>query len=174
MGKLIGFAGHQGSGKDTCSDILVERHGFVKFAFADALKKACQTLFALSNDQLWGNSKNTVDERYGLSPRQMMQKLGTDFVRQMIRESFWIDKFAAWYKDTDGNVVVSDVRFQDEVDIIRELGGKVFLIKRMSVQKSDFHCSENSELLDVDGVINNNGSLNSLSRELEKEFLEQS
>ena len=173
MRELIGFAGHQGSGKDSCADILVEGRNFVKFAFADAVKTSCKALFDLSDDQLWGDSKNTIDERYGQSPRQLMQKLGTDFVRQMVRQSFWIDKFAAWYEKTTENVVISDVRFQDEVDIIRKLGGKVYLVQRPSHPKQDFHSSEKSELLDVDNVIANDGSLVDLSMKVEKDFLRE-
>ena len=171
MKNLIGFAGRQGSGKDTCSDILVERHGYIKFAFADAVKLSCKNLFDLSDNQLWGTAKDIIDDRYGQSPRQLMQKLGTDFVRHMVRESFWIDKFAEWYADTDRDVVVSDVRFQDEVDMIRKLGGRVFMVLRLSNQKLDSHCSEQSELLNVDGLINNNGSLDDLPAKLDEEIL---
>ena len=171
MRRLIGFAGYQGSGKDSCANILVEHHDFVKFAFADAVKASCKSLFDLSDDQLWGDSKNTIDGRYGQSPRQLMQKLGTDFVRQMVRQSFWIDKFADWYETMEKDVVVSDVRFQDEVDVIRRLGGKVYLVQRPANPKQDFHCSEKSELLDVDDFIANDGSLMDLSMKIEKDFL---
>ena len=37
---IIGVVGFIGSGKGTVADILVEKHGFVKLSFADAVKDA--------------------------------------------------------------------------------------------------------------------------------------
>ena len=173
MPKLIGFAGLQGSGKDSCGDVLANK-GYVKCAFASPVKLFSKQLFDLSDDQLWGDSKNVVDDRYGLSPRQLMQKFGTDFVRDMICKSFWVDKFAEWYKDNQYDVVVCDVRFPDEAEIIQDLGGKVFMVKRPTMKRRDMHVSENIESLTVDGLIVNDGTLMDLTTKvetLEQEFL---
>ena len=173
MPRLIGFAGYQGSGKDSCADVLVSK-GFIKSAFANPVKIFCKQLFELSDEQLWGNSKNVVDERYGQAPRQLLQKFGTDFVRDMVCESFWVDKFARWYLDNEFDVVVSDVRFQDEVRIIRKIGGRVFLVRRPAIERRDMHVSENSDELLVDGVISNDGNLDDLTTKvelIEQEFL---
>ncbi len=173
MAKLIGFAGYQGSGKDSCSDVLVGKD-YIKYAFAAPVKMFCKELFDLSEDQLWGDSKNVVDERYGQSPRRLMQKFGTDFVRNMICKSFWVDKFAEWYLANKFDVVVSDVRFQDEVTTIQRLGGKVYLVKRPALERNDTHISERSDELIVDGIIVNDGTLEDLQAKvkcMEQEFL---
>ncbi len=166
MSRLVGFAGYQGSGKDTCADALTS-NGFVKYAFADPVKRFCKIIFDLTDEQLWGGTKNVVDDRFGRTPRELLQMFGTDFVRNMVCESFWIDKFARWYLERDCDVVVSDVRFQDEVAIIQQLGGKVFRIDRPNVLKKDTHVSERSDDLVVDGVITNDGTLTDLTAKVE-------
>jgi hypothetical protein len=63
---IIGLAGRAGSGKDTVANILVRDHGFIKIAFADALKRVCRDVFAFTEEQLWGPSeaRNAPDFRY--------------------------------------------------------------------------------------------------------------
>lgn len=63
---LLGLAGPAGSGKDTIADHLVSKHGFVKMANADLLKRVARDVFAFSDDQLWGPSerRNAPDKRY--------------------------------------------------------------------------------------------------------------
>lgn len=128
---LIGIAGQKGVGKDTVADFLVAHYGFHKHAFADPIKEAVVTLFQLDPMQMLGDNKEKIDPRHNLSPRQMMQIVGTDMFRNMVSQDFWTNHFKRWYLERESdNIVVSDVRFQNEVDTIRALGGRVIRIKR--------------------------------------------
>jgi len=173
---IIGLIGKKSSGKDTLADYLVQRHGFVKYAFSEPIKKACKTIFLLTDEQLHSvGKKEEVDPRWELSPRQMLQFLGTDVIRKQIDEGFWIRHFRYWYEENKGkNIVVSDCRFQNEVDVILEVGGSVVKLKRDTDRTSDLHISETG----VDGlsghtfVINNNGTKEDLYRNfMENMFL---
>jgi hypothetical protein len=64
----------------------------------------------------------------------------------------------------DYNVVIPDVRFQNEVDAVRMLGGKIIRINRESVRpKVISHPSENIDILTgVDIVVDNNGTIEDL------------
>lgn len=159
MGRLIGFAGRKGSGKDTCAAVLVKEQHYERFAFADCMKTICKDLFDLTDDQLHGDSKDTADERFGHSPRQLLQMFGADFIRDMVSKDFWIQKFSRFMSrrlDDDPPVVVSDVRYQNEVDAIRQWGGKVYLIRRDSAGSTDTHGSEDVERLQgITAVIHN-------------------
>lgn len=166
MGRLIGFAGRKGSGKDTCAAVFVEHLGYERFAFADCMKNICKTLFDLTDDQLHGDSKDTTDKRYGHSPRQLLQMFGADFIRDMVSKEFWVEKFRRFMGerlDDDPPVVVSDVRYQNEVDAVRLCGGKVYMIHRASQSPTDAHGSEDVEALQgIAATINNDGSLHEL------------
>ena len=186
---LVGFCGRAGSGKDACADHLCNERGFIKYAFAEPLKKGCQILFGLRDDQIYGDSKEIVDSRYGKSPRQILQYIGTDVIRANYGEDFWIKHFKNFFEQQmqvspigDRNIVVSDIRFQNEVDTINTLGGVVYFIDRKrsdpqnisssprpggfsSYTRTPFsgHVSEAAEsLTGYDSVIHNHQSLGSL------------
>lgn len=157
---LIGVSGRKGSGKSTLASYLVERYGYKERAFADPIKQAVLLLFQLDPRQLDGVAKEVVDHRYSLSPRRMMQLVGTDMFRDMVSKTFWVDYFKTWYSaQTTQDIVVPDVRFQNEVDVIRDLGGIVVRLVRETTS-SDDHVSETEvdRLTGIDIEIQNDTS----------------
>lgn len=140
---LIGLVGRKHSGKDTFADYLVNHYGFTKQAFAGPVKEICRVMFLLTPEQLEDpQQKETVDKRWGLSPRQMMQKVGTDMVRQVWDENFWLKNMDL--RLCDGDVVISDVRFPNEAQYIRDRGGVLVRIV-CSKETTDTHTSETSQ-----------------------------
>lgn len=140
---LIGLIGRKQSGKDTFADYLVSHYGFEKHAFAGPVKEVCRVMFQLTMEQLEDpQQKEKVDERWGLSPRQMMQKVGTDMVRHMWGEDFWLKNMDL--RLCGGDVVISDVRFPNEAQYIRDRGGVLVRIVR-SGGVLDTHISETSQ-----------------------------
>ena len=156
---LVAFAGLSGSGKDAAADCLL---GHTKVAIATPLKSACQLLFQLADDQVHGAQREIVDDRYGKTPRELMQMLGTDFVRDQVSESFWVDRLMARIEKAGPKVVVSDVRFQNEVDAIQKQGGRVFCIVRGHATACQHLSEQPHKLAGLDGVICNNGTLDQL------------
>lgn len=65
---IIGICGLSRSGKDTSADTLVDKHHFVRVAFADPMKRFCMEIFGFTEDQLWGDKKNEPDTRYRRGP----------------------------------------------------------------------------------------------------------
>lgn len=152
---LIGFIGPKGSGKDTCADYVCNRYMFKKVSYADCLKRACKELFIMSDEQLYGTQeqKETPDLRwFGATPRTILQYVGTDLLRNQLEKimpglgkDIFINNFRLWYKNQDEKmkVVIADVRFQNEADTIKELGGILMKIERPNLGKSsDTHESE--------------------------------
>ena len=169
---LVGIVGHKGSGKDTLADYLVLQYGFTKRAFADPIKEACTILFQLAPEQLTDRHlKEAIDPRHGLSPRQMMQIVGTDMFRFMVDKRFWINHFLIWYGNIKNshNVVVPDVRFQNELDTIKQLGGFVIRLVRPGLAKVDAHVSEAGidDLIGIDATIVNDASVMELYKRYE-------
>ena len=95
---LIVVIGKKGSGKDTFSDYIIEKHGFIKYSFADPLKKGLQHFFNLTDEQLYDPKiKEMVDPRWGVSPRQLFQVIGTDVFQYSLK------KFLPNINSTDNN-----------------------------------------------------------------------
>lgn len=121
----IGITGKARSGKDTVAKRLVEHHGFIRNAFADPLKRAGQQMFMLTEEQTWSDEfKEKVIEYWGLSPRQMFQKIGTEGGRQVFGDDLWLRRLDIHFKAYSpvSNYVVSDVRFENEAEFLRERG----------------------------------------------------
>lgn len=180
-GLLIGICGEKRSGKDTMADYLCNNYAFVKYALADPMKKGVQEMFGFTDKQLWGEDehKESIDERYGVSPRKVMQKFASELFqfdiykllpeieKKIERRLFWVYRFRAWYKKEMEskiklNVVVSDVRFPHEADPIKEMNGIIIKVvrnnKNNNLQK-DNHMSE-TEMIEIkeDYLIVNNGT----------------
>jgi hypothetical protein len=136
--KIIGLTGYKGSGKDTAANFMWFL-GYKRFAFADNLKKICEIAFGLSHAQLHGNAKEIIDTRYNLTPRQIMQIVGTDLFKNRFPH-IWINAFKNTY--IPGKCyVITDVRFEDEAQCIKECGGKIICINR-GLKRNDTHISE--------------------------------
>lgn len=134
--QIIGIIGHHNSGKDTLANSLIER-GFNRRAFADPLKLFIHELFNIPREILWGPSQNKTGE-----VRQMLQELGTDYARKF-RPNIWVDKTKeaidiARRQDACG-VVVPDVRFVNEAEMLHEQGAILIQIVRP-------HCTDHETI----------------------------
>lgn len=141
---LIGVIGRKNAGKDTLADLLVARRGFKKHALASPLKEACRVLFLLDELQLNDpGQKEMVDDRWGLSPRVMFQKIGTDFARETFGHDFWVRHLEYWVeRETPLRLVVPDVRFPNEAAWIRAHGGLLVRVHSTDPISDDAHISE--------------------------------
>jgi len=125
--KLIGFTGPKGVGKTTAATLLKDHFmpDLEIIAFASPMKKCLQQLFRFSDDQLYTlEGKEAVDPRYEVSPREVMQKFGTEFVRNTVPD-LWIILMENRIKELGEAAIIDDVRFDNEAQLIRALGGRV-------------------------------------------------
>ena len=141
---VVGIAGPAGSGKDTVADYIVERTGtFMKASFATRLKEMLTVGLGLTEEQLHGDLKEVVDERYGKTPRYIMQTLGAEWGRHLIADNIWP---TALFSELDNrlvdNVVIADVRFANEAEMIRERGGFIVHLEGRSLGLGSTHASE--------------------------------
>jgi len=181
---LIGFSGRKRSGKDTGGDYLIEKYGYIQYSFAGPLKRACQEIFMFTDEQTEGHDKEKYDDRWNITARKVFQIFGTEMFREKlgdffpemehIKENFWIYRFEMWYKnlkETNPNakVVVTDIRFPNEAEIVKKLGGRVIKVNRNTGMLVDGHSSEkNIDLIKGDITIENNGTLEEYYQKVEK------
>lgn len=166
MKLLVGLVGRKRSGKDTLAGFIRETDpGVTIMSFADPLKQACKHAYHLTDDQL-EETKDVVDPRWGMSPRDMMKSIGTKYFR-VEDPGHWIKNLGIRMSGID-SVVVSDVRFHNEALFIRENGGVLVHVSRKIEGNDDDHVSEcTSDEIDCGYYISNNGSLEDLRVQLD-------
>lgn len=163
---LIGLLGRKRCGKDTVASFLNQEYGFQRLAFADPMKAIIRAIDPYVNE--FGARLSDIDlEEDALKKaypeyRRLLQRLGTEAVRENISQTFWIDLLLRKAADYD-NVVVSDVRFPDEAQAIRNAKGQIWKIERPGTFFEDSHASEAQvDLISYDRLIINDGTLSDL------------
>lgn len=132
---LLGIHGKARTGKDTIAAHLVNHHGYIRNGLADPLKRAAQQMFMLTDAQRDSDElKEIVIPYWGMSPRQMFQKLGTEGGRNVFGDEIWLKRWTYHYDTYKAhtNYVVSDVRFNNEAEYVRSLGGIIIHVTRAS------------------------------------------
>ena len=173
-----------GSGKDTVSKRLEQKHGFRRDSFAKSLKDAVSAMFNWDREMLEGNGDDSrqwreqPDEfwskKFGktVTPRWVLQHFGTEVMRQHMHDAIWIDSCLSRY---DGKpTVISDTRFQNELKTIKENKGQIILVKRgelptrEQMQEKGAHKSEWDWMgWNFDHVIDNDGSKEDLYKKVD-------
>ena len=137
--RVIGISGKARSGKDTLADYLISQKEYsgytedtgvitkrlyTKYSFADPLKEAVSLLFNIPLNNLYEGDREIVLPEWGLSIRQILQRFGTECMRNNYGQDFWIKK-AQLKIDTmvdNRKVIIPDIRFDNEADFCRENG----------------------------------------------------
>ena len=149
---LVGITGRAGSGKSTAAQVLIDA-GWVRIKFADPLKDMLRAI-GLDDRHIEGHLKEVpCDLLVGQTPRWAMQTLGTAWGRQCIAQDFWVRlarRRIALAMAAGLNVVVDDVRFENEAQVIRELGGMVLGLSRGD--GAGLHVSEAGVVPDIEHV----------------------
>jgi hypothetical protein len=140
---IVGFVGFIGSGKDTAADYLVNFHEFRRDSFANTLKDAVSAIFGWDRVLLEGRTKEARDWREqvdtwwaarlgmpNLTPRWVLQNWGTEVCRNGFHDDIWIASLENKMRKTGDNIVISDVRFPNEIKAIHNAGGIVVRVKR--------------------------------------------
>ena len=158
MKQWIGLTGKGGVGKDTVADILVEQ-GFTKVSFAGPIKEALAILGIV--EPASREAKELPLEGCGYSYRLAAQSLGTEWARSLDKD-FWI-KLAKSKAEGLEKVVFSDVRFDNEAEMIRLSGSIWHVIGRGStvLGSSKYHASEAGVLFypNSDQLVENSAGL---------------
>ena len=149
---VVGIAGKKRHGKDAVAEMLTKRAGAdgiiaIRRAFADSLKEECAMMMATTLGMgmlptpmidnyyriLAEMNDGDTKEKY----RLLLQWWGTEFKRQMVKDSYWIDQFEEWIAHQHAPIVlVPDVRF-------KRLGGIVIHVFRLGLTDfGDIHTSE--------------------------------
>lgn len=172
---IIGLSGYARSGKDTIAEYLKIKYRFGQYSFADPMRKAMSILDPMVDPYL---TYNKAIETYGYTEakqmypevRRLLQVFGTEVGREMFGENFWVD--ICLNNIHSFHAVISDVRFPNEADSIKERGGVIWRINRPDLQPVTRHSSETSmDNYGFDAVIDNDKSIGDLCKLVDLEIV---
>ena len=200
---IIGICGFIGSGKDTIADYLVNLHQYRRESFANSLKDAVALVFGWDRTMLEGRTKEArewreqVDPWWAerldmptLTPRWILQYWGTEVCRKGFHDDIWIASLENKLRLSKDSVVISDCRFPNEIQSIRNAGGKIIMVQRgelpdwyftainanlgsnvaineLKMQK--IHASETAWVgTKFDAIIDNNGTIDDLYKQVQQ------
>jgi hypothetical protein len=197
MRKIFAICGFAGSGKDTLADFLVENRGYTKLSFASLLKDVVSVLFSWDREMLEGKTeasrewRETVDTWWetklqikGLTPRMILQTIGTDVLRNHFNEDIWVIAIERKILQSKYNkIVITDCRFPNEYIMLKELGSKFVCVCRNELpdwgidflnrgtKPKNIHESEYLWLnFDFDYIIENVGTVENFKKDILSTF----
>jgi hypothetical protein len=146
---IIGLCGYPGVGKDEIAKTL-QFHGFARVAFADPMREAllaidplvdtdplCMPLSELVSAWGWDMVKRTCP-----GVRLYLQRIGTEAGRNIHGEDCWVKIACRRIDAIKAPVVVTDVRFANEVEALRARGAAIWHVTRPGVGRVNNHSSE--------------------------------
>lgn len=179
---LVSFSSFKRGGKDTAANYLVNNFGFIKVSFANPLKEHIYILnplveceqHDLNPDYSYNCRLQDIIDRVGwdsakeLYPevRRLLQIYGTQIGRDKFGENIWIDLAFRKIQSLE-NAVISDSRFPNEIEAVKDFGGYLIKIKRSGLISTDTHASE-QDLPDslFDFIVENNGTILELEQKI--------
>lgn len=164
---IIGLTGLKGSGKTSISNYLNRLYRYEQISFGGKIKETVMDLFDLKYNQVYGTpeEKEAIDPNWGVSPRFIMQRFGTEVARS-IHPDIWVrtsmNKIRATWDNINPNqnFVFDDVRFLNEAEAIIAEGGVIIRVSRpFGPNFEDNHPSESPLPLEVTdySIINDSG-----------------
>ena len=192
---VIGVTGKKRHGKDTIADYLTSKRGYVRVALADELKRMVldlDPLVTVPDSHTVGTDLHASEcyrlsvlvERFGMEAtknipevRRLLQVMGTEVIRYRDPD-FWIRTLHKRLTDleaetgTAGLWVVPDIRYDNEAEWIKSLGGSVVQVVRPGVGDGDAHASEAGISTEfIDETVMNDGGVDDLFRRLDRLWL---
>jgi hypothetical protein len=151
---LLGVLAKAGHGKTTVANHLVASRGAAVRPLAAPLKRAVQNVFAFSDAQLWGSQadKEADDPRYGFSARWLLQRLGTEGLRQEFGEDVHLRALLLQLRREEEArppgaptrlYVVDDVRFPNDAAFVHA-GGAGYRGAVLKIVSTDAPASRNA------------------------------
>jgi hypothetical protein len=184
---IIGLAGYAGAGKDTVGNILIEKHGYRRIAFADKVRGLAYDINPIIDGKQ--RLQNIVEEigwdeaKQHPEVRRVLQDTGLAG-RNFLGEDIWIWEALGETIFNEGamgnpmeekeqgsikeNIVITDVRFENEARFIKDFGGVVWQIVREGVSPVNDHISETDLIgFNFDKTLTNNGDLENLEAQID-------
>ena len=148
--RIIGIIGRKMHGKDTIADIIVSKYDYQKISFATPLKEGGRQIFGLTEEQLYGDKKDVIDDFWKVTPRTLLQFVGTDLFRNQLSDvipyigsDIWVQRLEKTLIDNpEQKYVIPDIRFINEIKMLKKHNAIIIKVHRPDLLNRDEHISE--------------------------------
>ena len=177
---LICIVGNIGSGKSTAGNILKE-YGYEEITFAQPVKEI-GLILGFEHKELYGlqEDKLKINEFWGVSGREFMQKFATNVMRNELHKyinmnmdgkTIWVrlcEKKIIQMLKENKKILVSDGRFPDEINMIKQYNGTIIKLERNNSHDLNHESESYISNISYDIIIDNNGTIDDLENEIKK------
>lgn len=182
MYNVIAITGFKRAGKDIVSEYISKKYGYTHVKVASKLKSIIKLAFDLNDEDVESFKKDLVNDRLGVSPRRLMDFIGTQVFQHELNEimphigrKYWIQDLLHKHSQPNQSIVISDLRFHHELEELKKKDSCLIL----RVQRDA--CIESKELvseqeisdLKVDYELDNNGSIEELYSQIDSILTER-
>tara|TARA_B100000424_G_C22829334_1_gene443129 strand:- start:211 stop:798 length:588 start_codon:yes stop_codon:yes gene_type:complete len=185
--KIIAVCGYKRSGKDTIAKYLNKKYNYKHLKITYKLKECLKLLFDLRDHELETDKKEKINKKWNVTPRKLMQFIGTEIFQYKIQEilpdidkKFWIKTFLTdslvnnLRNKKDFHIVISDIRFIHEYEELKKLNIPISVIKVtndniMIDSNEELHISEREFIkIPYDKEILNNSSFDDMYKKIDE------
>jgi dephospho-CoA kinase len=185
--KIIAVCGYKRSGKDTIAKYLNKKYNYKHLKITYKLKECLKLLFDLRDHELETDKKEKINKKWNVTPRKLMQFIGTEIFQYKIQEilpdidkKFWIKTFLTdslvnnLRNKKDFHIVISDIRFLHEYEELKKLNIPISVIKVtndniMIDSNEELHISEREFIkIPYDKEILNNSSFDDMYKKIDE------
>jgi len=182
---VIGITGFLRSGKDTVANMLMGLDpSFSRYSFADPIKHAAEVMFGWDYKYTYGELKDVVDPYWGISPRLVLQLLGTEFSQYLLCEkseafkkitgrTLWVRLFEKKLQEyPTNNWIIPDVRFPHEIEFFSKNNFPIIkVVRKEKIPTGEVHESEKYiSSIPAQYIIENDGTLMDLKTNVDLVF----
>lgn len=150
----VGFVGRMQTGKTTSAEYLVNNYGFSRVSIAEPVKEIATRFFRMKR-------KN----------RRLLQTIGVNM--RQIEPNCWVNYLTDRVGHMDGDVVVDDVRFVNEAEILEDKNFVLIkLVRSVNYSEKELIYSKHQSEMEVDKiytqyVVDNNSTLEGLYKQID-------
>ena len=190
--KIIAVCGYKRSGKDTIAKYLNKKYNYKHLKITYKLKECLKLLYDLRDHELETDKKEKINKKWNVTPRKLMQFIGTEIFQYKIQEilpdidkKFWIKTFLTdslvnnLRNKKDFHIVISDIRFIHEYEELKKLNIPISVIKVtndniMIDSNEELHISEREFIkIPYDKEILNNSTFDDMYKKIDEYIINQ-
>lgn len=101
--------------------------------YTNSLKEACRHIFSFTEDQLYSNKYDSIDEYWGATPKQIIEYVGNDLLNKQlhsiiptITENFWVKSLDKKITDNPNvDIIITEIKTKEEIEMLNKHNAEI-------------------------------------------------